>query len=87
MTAYVVKKENLKEVIGAVQTRWMKQRALIVPIVFLLCIPITFLSGWAGRLGFLLIFVFQFIGTAYYKKKYRSTFLSLKWTKRVLKLI
>jgi len=69
MTAYVAKKENLKGVVGEAHARWMKQRALIVPIVFLLCIPIAFISGWAGRLGFLLIFVFQFIGTMYYKKK------------------
>jgi len=72
MTSYVAKKENLKDTIGVFQTRWMKQRALIVPIVFLLCIPLTFLSGWLGRLGFLLIFVFQFMGSLYYKKKTKS---------------
>ncbi len=69
MTAYVVKKENLAETLGKVQARWMKQRALIVPIVFLLCIPMTFIFPWAGRLGFLLIFILQFAGGRYYKNK------------------
>lgn len=69
MTSYVTTKENLQETIGAIQTRWMKQRSLIVPVVFILCIPLSFLSGWLGRLGFLLIFIFQLAGNWYYKKK------------------
>ena len=69
LTHYIVKKENLSESMGKLQAKWMQQRALIVPIVFLLCIPLTFLSAWAGRFGFILIFVFLSIGSRYYKKK------------------
>lgn len=69
MTTYVVKKENLTETLGKAQARWMKQRALIVPVVFLLCIPLALISPQLGRLGFILIFVLQLIGTRYYKGK------------------
>ncbi len=69
MTAYVVKKENLTETLGKAQARWMKQRALIVPVVFLICIPLALILPQLGRLGFILIFVLQFIGTRYYKGK------------------
>jgi len=69
ITAYVVKKENLGQTVGVAQAKWIKQRALIVPIVFLLCIPLAFLSPLLGRLGFLLIFLLQMIGTRYYKNK------------------
>ena len=69
MTSYVVKKENLIETLGKIQVRWMKLRALIVPAVFLLCIPITLIFPQAGRFGFVLIFVLQFIGNRYYKGK------------------
>jgi uncharacterized membrane protein len=69
MTSYVIRKEKLDELVGVIQTRWMKQRALVVPIIFLACIPLTYANGLVGRLGFLLIFVIQIIGNRYYKKK------------------
>lgn len=69
ITAYVAKKEKLAETVGKYQVRWMKQRALLVPIIFLLCIPLAFISPLFSRLGFLLIFVMQVIGTRYYRGK------------------
>jgi uncharacterized membrane protein len=69
LTAYIIKKETLAESMGELQAKWMKQRAILVPIVFLLCIPLTYISSWLGRSGFLLIFIFLFIGNRYYKRK------------------
>lgn len=69
ITAYVIRKENLTETLGKKQAQWMRLRALITPIVFLSCIPLAILSPMFGRLGFLLIFVFQMIGARYYRNK------------------
>jgi uncharacterized membrane protein len=69
MMTYVIKKENLKESLGAIQTRWMRNRILIGAIVFLLCVPFLWISPWLGRFGFLLIFLFQAIGDRRIKKK------------------
>jgi len=69
ITAYVIKKENLAEMLGTKQAQWMRLRALITPVVFLLCIPLALISPIVGRFGFVLIFVFQFIGTRYYRGK------------------
>lgn len=69
ITSYVIKKEKLAESVGKAQARWMAQRALIVPVVFVLCIPLAMLSPLVGRLGFTLIFVFQVIGERYYRNK------------------
>jgi uncharacterized membrane protein len=69
MMTYVIKKENLTETMGAIQTRWMKNRILIGAIVFLLCVPFLWISPWLGRFGFLLIFLFQAIGDRRIKKK------------------
>jgi uncharacterized membrane protein len=69
LTRYIIKKENLAEVVGIAQAQWMKLRALIVPVVFLVCIPLTFISPIAGRTGFVLIFILQFAGSRYYRNR------------------
>ncbi len=69
MTVYVVKKEGVVEQIGADKAKWMKTRILIGPLIFLLCIPIMWITPLGGRLGFLLIFVFQAIGDRRLKRK------------------
>ena len=69
MTVYVSKKENLTELIGVDKVKWMRLRVLIGPMVFLLGIPILMISPWAGKLAFILIFVFQGIGDRRMKKK------------------
>lgn len=68
ITVYVVNKEGLTQTLGPKQARWMKVRALIVPIVFLLCIPLALLSPLAGRFGFVLIFILQGVGGRYFLK-------------------
>lgn len=69
MIRYVVKKEDLESKISRVQLRWMQQRSLIVPFVFLLSVLISLFSPLAGRLAFILIFVFQSIGGGIAKRK------------------
>ena len=69
MATYVTKKENLTEQLGAIQTRWMRNRILIGPIIFLLCVPVVWLSPWTGRLGFFLIFIVQTIGDRRVRRK------------------
>jgi uncharacterized membrane protein len=49
--------------------RWFKIRPLIVPFVFLICIPLAFLSPLMSRFGFLLIFIFQAIGQRIWGKQ------------------
>jgi uncharacterized membrane protein len=65
MAVYVAQKENLPEQLGTIQTRWMKNRILIGPVIFLLCVPIV----WTGRFGFFLIFIVQAIGDKRVRKK------------------
>jgi uncharacterized membrane protein len=67
MNSYVAKKENLVKALGRRTVNWMKQRALIVPIIFLACMPLGIISPLLGRLGFVLIFIFQAIGDRYLK--------------------
>jgi uncharacterized membrane protein len=69
MTLYVIRKEELAENNSPLDIFWMKWKAGIPPLVFLLCIPLTMLSPLTGRIGFLLIFVFQMIGNRAVKKK------------------
>lgn len=69
MAVYVTGKEDLASQIGSLRTRWMKNRILIGPIVFLLCIPIVWISPWLGRFGFFLIFLFQMIGDKRIERK------------------
>ena len=69
MAVYVSRKENLADQLGAIATRWMKNRILIGPLIFLLCVPAVWLSPWFGRFGFFLIFILQAIGDRRVKKK------------------
>jgi uncharacterized membrane protein len=69
MTAYVAKKEKLQEEMSVQRVKWMKNRALVSPLVFLLAIPLLWLSPWISRLSFFLIFIFQSIGDRRLKKK------------------
>ena len=62
MTAYVLKSEPTLQQMPAVSIRWMRVRALVTPLVFLLCIPLAMLNPWAGRLGFVLIFMVHAVG-------------------------
>jgi uncharacterized membrane protein len=72
LTAYTAKKEKLEEIQGKHAVRLMKVRSIIVPVVFLLCIPFAMLSPLLSRFSFLLIFVFHFIAERIYKKKIQS---------------
>jgi uncharacterized membrane protein len=69
MMVYVSKKENLEEVIGGQQVKWMKNRALISPLIFILSIPVTLILPWIGRVFFVLIFVLQAIGDRRLRRK------------------
>jgi uncharacterized membrane protein len=69
MIAYVIKKENLHDRYGLSKLKWMKLRSLIVPFVFLLAIPISLLNPLLGRISFVLIFVFQSIGSRFFKEE------------------
>jgi uncharacterized membrane protein len=69
MQAYTIRKEDLENAIGKEQVRWLKIRSLLVPIIFLLCIPIALLTPMVGRFAFVLIFVIQLAGDRYHKKK------------------
>lgn len=68
MNVYVAKKENLVKVLGKRTVRWMNQRALLVPIIFLACIPLGMISPLLGRIGFVLIFIAQALGDRYFRK-------------------
>jgi uncharacterized membrane protein len=69
MTAAVIKKENLKELLGKEETAWMKVRSLITPFVFFLCIVFATFSPLLGRVSPLLIFVFRIVGEQIRKKR------------------
>lgn len=70
MHAYTIKKEGLVNILGLHATRMMKFKALIVPIVFLISIPLTiFLPMAVSRWAFVLIFAFQFAGRRVLKGK------------------
>ncbi len=69
MNVYVEKKEKLVNSMGKSAVTWMKQRALVVPIIFVICIPLGNISPVLGRIGFVLIFVVQAIGDRYFKKR------------------
>jgi uncharacterized membrane protein len=58
MTVYVLKTEAHSQF----EDRWTKIRALIAPLVFLLCIPISLASPSIARFGFFSIFLIQFVG-------------------------
>jgi len=73
MTAYSIKKENIASQVGSRYANWIKLRALISPLIFLLCIALTFLSPFLSRFSFILIFVFQSIGDRIYKKHAPAT--------------
>jgi uncharacterized membrane protein len=66
---YVIGHENLAESLGRHEVSWMKLRSLTSLLVFLACIPLAYLSPWAGRLGFLLIFIIQALLKGRYKRK------------------
>lgn len=61
------------EFTGDVNTNWMKVRALVVPIVFLVCIGLAFINPMLSRVAFVLIFVIQAIGDRISKRKIQVT--------------
>jgi uncharacterized membrane protein len=69
MLVHIVKQENLSEALGPTQAQWLTRSALLVPLIFLLCIPLAWLNPWLGRSGFVLIFVLQSIGNARLKRR------------------
>lgn len=69
---HIIKTENLKATVESITIRWLKIRSLITPLVFLFCILIAFLAPMASRYGFILIFLFQFIGDKIYQRKKRQ---------------
>jgi uncharacterized membrane protein len=69
MIRYTIKKEHLRETLSRIDIAWMQQRALIVPFVFLLSVFMSYASPLMGRLGFVLIFVFQGIGDRIVKNR------------------
>jgi len=69
MTVYVSKKENLQEQISEARVKWMKNRALVAPLIFILSVPLVFVSPWLSRLSFFLIFIAQAIGDRRLKRK------------------
>lgn len=69
MAAYVIKKEVIAAQLGTIQSQWMKNRILIGPVIFLLSVPLIWISPWIGRLGFLMIFIVQAIADRRIKKR------------------
>lgn len=72
LTVYISRKEGLVKTLGKMEVQKMKARAMAVPIVFLLCVPLSLISPLAGRLGFILIFVLQMAIEFYFKRKKAS---------------
>lgn len=69
ITNYLIEHEPYFQEMPARELKWFRVRQLIPPIVFLGCIPLSMVNPWAGRLGFLLIFVFRSIGDRLYNKQ------------------
>lgn len=69
MHAYVVKHEQLKSKMGNRHASWYRNKILVGPIIFLLCIPLAYVSPLSGRLAFILIFVIQAVGERIYARQ------------------
>jgi uncharacterized membrane protein len=70
MHTYAIKKEKLETLLGKTSVRWLKMKAVVAPLVFLLCIALTvFLPLGISRWAFILIFIFQFIGRRKFERK------------------
>ncbi|MEQ1625401.1 MAG: TMEM175 family protein [Sediminibacterium sp.] len=69
MISHTIKKENLGDRFSLIDLNWMKQRSLIVPIVFMLSVLISYQSSLLGRLTFVLIFFLQSLGDNMVKRK------------------
>jgi len=69
MIAYTIKKEQLFTLYPETEIKWMKQRSLIVPSVFILSVLFSLFSPLLGRIAFVLIFVCQNIGDRITKRK------------------
>jgi uncharacterized membrane protein len=72
MISYTIKKENLMDRFSSIDLKWMKLRSLIVPLVFFLSVLISYQSQLLGRLGFIMIFVFQAAGDYIIKRKIKA---------------
>lgn len=66
---YVIRHENLVEKLGLHEVNWLKLRSLTSLLVFLACIPLAHWLPWAGRFGFLLIFIIQWALKGRYRRK------------------
>lgn len=63
-----VEKKNLIGVSS--DSRWQKNKALIVPVVFLLCVPMAFIAPlFISRSAFVLIFIFQAVGNRIHSRR------------------
>jgi uncharacterized membrane protein len=70
---HVMNTENLAAQFDKRTMRWKKLRALLVPIVFLLCILLAQVAPIASRYGFILIFILHTVGERMYNKKNVAT--------------
>jgi uncharacterized membrane protein len=69
LTAHVHRAENLATQFSPIALRWHKMRALMVSLIFGLCIPLAYVFPNLSRYGFFLIFVIHFLGDKYYQRK------------------
>ncbi|MDL5368055.1 TMEM175 family protein [Xanthomonas sp. NCPPB 2654] len=69
MHAYAVRKEGLVQRLGALQARAMTLRVAIAPVVFALCIPLAMVAPVLGRLGFVAVFVLQWVVMRVYRRR------------------
>jgi uncharacterized membrane protein len=69
MHAYAVRKEGLVQRLGALQARAMTLRVAVAPVVFALCIPLAMVAPVLGRLGFVAVFVLQWVVMRVYRRR------------------
>jgi len=65
----VYKKEKTKSGLTPILVKWLKFRALNVVFVWVLSMIFASVLPLTSRLLFVLIFIFQFIGDRYFKKR------------------
>jgi uncharacterized membrane protein len=70
---YIIRKEGFNDHLNPVLASWLKYRALITILVWLVSIIISFISP-LSKLIFLLIFILQFFVDRHFKKKQEKYF-------------
>lgn len=72
MVRNIIRKEGHSEALTPLVESWLKFRAMMAPLIWLLSIVIAFIEPTLARFTFILIFIFLMIGERRFKKKLKQ---------------